>query len=339
MRVVERSEFLGENGEITLENRLKGTLRNGLRWYSEVMAQQAVTERLSPVLGSDHVLIRNLALRGVPTPLPLVLVGPEGVRLLIASPLRGVFRAKGGDWMVFNSGARRFRKVRPNLQAIAGGMADALLKYLNGAGFPVPEIEPVLILTDPRTHVDTARPQVRIVLSDAIEHFAASLLQLPAIMDQEDVANVSDALVYPREGTQAPTGIGVTGEPRGPIGPVAVPGSGPAVEPVSSLRASFDSQFEVIPQEETPVEEFDWRATSAKIASRAGQASEKALQAEQEWERKVAPRISGIGSRLGRRLPRFTRSQWILLGIMAFFEFIILVATVLIIVADILRYY
>ncbi|OGO12967.1 MAG: hypothetical protein A2Y93_09855 [Chloroflexi bacterium RBG_13_68_17] len=338
MRVVERSEFLDENGEITLENRLRATLRSGLRWYGDVMAQQAVTQRLSPVLGSDHVLIRNLTLPGVATPLPLVLVGPEGVRVLIASPLRGVFRAKGGEWMTFNSGARRFRRVRPNLQAIAAGLADAVLKYLNGAGFPIPEVEPVLVLTDPRTHVDTARPQVRIVLSDAIEHFAANLLQLPALMDLEDVANVSDVLVYPREGTQAPTGIGVTGEPRGTIAPVAVPGSGPAVEPVSSLRASLDAQFEVIPQEEAPVEEFDWRATGAKIASRAGQASDKALQAEQEWERKVAPHISGLGSRLSRRLPPFTRSQWILLGIMAFFEFIILVATVLIIVADILRY-
>ncbi len=338
MRVVERSEFLDENGEITLENRLRAALRNGLRWYGEIMAQQAVTERLSPALASDHVLVRNFTLPGTSTLVPMALVGPEGVRVLVASPIRGVFRAKGEEWMTFNSGARRFRKVRPNLQAIASGMADAVLKYLNAAGFPIPEVEPVLLMTDPRTHVDTARPHVRIVLSDAIEHFAANLLQLPAIMDQEDVANVSDVLVYAREAAQAPTGIGVTGEPRGPIAPIAVPGSGPAVEPVSSLRASLDSQFEVVPPEESPVDEFDWRATGAKIASRAGQASEKALQAEQEWERKVAPHISGLGSRLGRRLPRFTRSQWILLGIMATFEFIILVATVLIIVADILRY-
>jgi|GEM_PF-817801 len=338
MRVVERSEFLKEDGEITLENRLRATLRNGLRWYGEVMAQQAVTQRLSPVLGNDHVLIRNLLLPGASVPLSLVLVGPEGVRALVASPLRGVFRAKGGDWMTFNSGARRFRKVRPNLQALAASMADAVLKHLNGAGFPIPEVEPVLILTDPRTHVDTARPQVRIVLSDAVEHFASNLLQLPPIMDLEDVTNVSNALVHPRESSAPPSTLGVTGEPIGPIAPIAVPSGGPAAGSVSRLRASLDSQFEVAQEDETPVEEFDWRATSVKIATRAGEASEKALQVEQEWERKVAPHISGLGSRLGRRLPRFTRGQWILLGIMVFFEFIILVATVLIIVADILRY-
>lgn len=266
MKVVERSEFLDENGEITLENRLRAILRHGLRWYGAILAQQAVTQRLSPILESDHALVRNLTLPGISATFPMVLIGPQGIRVIIASPLRGVFRAKAGDWMTFDNGARRFKKVRPNLQLIVGGLADALLKYLNGTGFPVPEVEPVLIFTDPHTHVDTARPRVRIVLSDAIEHFGANLQQLPPMMDQEDVNAVLEALLNPK-GAGEPAGAAAPAEPRGPIAPIAVPRSGASAESMSSLRSTLGSQFEVIP-EEPPLEDFDLRATGAKIATR-----------------------------------------------------------------------
>lgn len=336
MRVVERSEFLKENGEVTLENRVRATLKNGLRWYGEIMAQQAVTQRLSPILNNEHVLVRNLLIPGNPVPLPMVLISPQGVRLILASPLRGVFRAKGDEWMTFDSGARRFKRVRPNLQMAAIKPAEILHKHLKGAGFPLPDIEAVLILTDPRTHVDTARPRSRVVLSDAIEHFGANLLQLPPIMDQEDISAVLQSLLNPH-GEAGPQ-VAIPGVEMPPAGPIAVPRSGPAAaQPVSELRATMGGQFEEIAQE-APVEDFDWRVAGEKFISRADQVQRSALQAEQAWERKVAPQVSTLGRHLGRRLPRFSRNQWILLGAMAFFEFIILVITVLIIASDILRY-
>jgi hypothetical protein len=333
MRTIERSEFLNEDGGVSLEKRVQATLRHGLRWYGEIQAQQAVTQRLSGVLGADFVLISNLSLPGINEPFPLILIGPQGVRLILTSALRGVYRAKGTEWMTFDSGRRRFKRVRPNLQHICGGKAETLLKYLNSAGFPLPEVEAVLIFIDPRTHVDTAGPRVRIVLSDAIEHFSANMMQLPPIMDHEDISGVVDALLYPRgaEGEPRPE------EPAGPVRPVAVPGAGPAPEPVSSLRATLGSQFVDVPQEQ-PADEFDWRAAGQKIVDRASEAQAAALQAEQDWERRVAPKISTAGGRLARRLPRFSRNQWILLAVMVFFEFIILATMVFLVVSDILRY-
>jgi hypothetical protein len=43
-----------------------------------------------------------------------------------------------------------------------------------------------------------ARPSARIVLADAIDHFAANLQQFPPIMNRDDVNSLVEALVNPK---------------------------------------------------------------------------------------------------------------------------------------------
>ena len=198
MIVLERSTFRDESGTISLENRLRGALKFGLRWHGEMEAQQSVTQRLAKSLGDEHVLVRNQIVPGTEVIIPLILLSPQGVRVLVPTPLRGIYRAKLDEWLTFDGGARRFKRVRPNLQGISLNMAVQLLRFLKSQGYPLPEIESVLIFTNPRTHVDTARPSVRIVLADAIDHFASNLQKFPAIMDGEDIGAVLDSLASPK---------------------------------------------------------------------------------------------------------------------------------------------
>lgn len=216
MKTIERSEFRAEDGTISIDRRLRGTLKFGLRWYAEMQAQAFVTDRLGKSLGADYVLIRNLAIPGTFHVLPLILIGPQGVRVLYASPARGVFRAKGDEWMVFDGGARHFRRRRPNLQTDVVANAKLIQDLLQERGYPLPEVEAVLIFANPRTHVDTARPRVRVVLADAIENFASNLLQFPPIMNQGDVDLLVESL------TAAP----------------AVPEPPPAPEAIPSVRSA-----------------------------------------------------------------------------------------------------
>ncbi len=216
MKVIERSTLRAEDGSISFENRLRGTLQHGMRWYSEMEAQEVVTQRLSKSLDDDHTLIRNLIVPGSNVTVPLILISPQGMRVLIASPLRGVYRAKLDEWLVFDGGSRRFKRTRPNLQGVALSASQLVLKYITGQGYPLPEIEPVLIFTNPRTHVDMARPTTRIILADAIDHFAAGLQGLPAIMDGEDIRMLVDTLTRAQTGPAIPV-------PEGPPIPVAVP--------------------------------------------------------------------------------------------------------------------
>ncbi len=197
MRVIEKSPFIAEDGSITLENCLRATLEHGLGWFSEMRAQDYVTERLAKGLDDSHVLIRNAHLPGTDITLPLILIGPQGVRAILASPVRGIFRARGDTWMSFNQRAQRFRAAKPNLQARVIAVARALLTYYQNQGIPLPEIEPVLVLADPRSHVDLVEPETHILLADGIRPFAVGLDKNQPIMDQEDIHNVAGLLTDP----------------------------------------------------------------------------------------------------------------------------------------------
>ncbi len=197
MRVIEKSPFVDAEGEISLENRIRASLEHGLAWYNEIRAQDYVAGRLATALDDEHVLIRNAILPGVDVTLPLVLISPQGVRLILASPARGIFRAKGESWLTFNQRGQHFRPAKPNLQTRAAAFAQALLVYIQNQGVPLPEIEPILVFSDPRTHVDTVGAETRIVLADGIRHIATSLEDAPAIMDQEDIQSITRLLTHP----------------------------------------------------------------------------------------------------------------------------------------------
>jgi hypothetical protein len=111
-------------------------------------------------------------------------------------PPGGVFRAKEDEWL---SQAAAFPARPSNLQQAALAAADILLKFFQGAGYGLPQVEPILMFTDHRAHVDTVHPQTRIVLADAIEHFAAHMREQPPIMDREDGQLLIDALLHPPE--------------------------------------------------------------------------------------------------------------------------------------------
>jgi len=195
MRVIDQSEFRDEDGKITFQNRLRGSLRFGFQWYGVMQAQQAVTDRLNKSLSNDYHLLRNILIPGTGVIASLVLIGPQGVYLILPSPTGGVFRAKDGDWMTHGGG--HFRPARPNLQQSALSAADLLLNYFHGLGYDLPQVEAVLMFTNPRAHVDTVHPRARIVLADALEHFAGNLREQPPIMDREDGQLLIEGLLHP----------------------------------------------------------------------------------------------------------------------------------------------
>jgi len=224
MRVIEKSPFIHSDGEISLENRARASLKYGMPWFSEMQAQEYATRRLEKALDDENVLVRNPTLPGVDITLPLVLISPQGVRLILASPARGIFRAKGESWLSFSQRGRRFRPAKPNLQTRALAFTRALLTYIQTQGVPLPEIEPILVFSDPRTHVDSVDPETRIVLADGIRHIATSLEKAPAIMDQEDIENITRLLTRPPKNSLLPARETPLPEPTpAPVRPVPKP--------------------------------------------------------------------------------------------------------------------
>jgi hypothetical protein len=227
MRVIERSDFRDEVGAISLQNRIRGSLRFGFPWYGVMQAQEVVTDRLNKSLSNDYHLLRNVLVPGTGVIVSLILIGPQGVYAILPSPTRGVFRAKDDQWLSHSGG--HFRPARPNLQQSALAASNVLLEYFAGMGYALPQVEPVLMFTNPQAHVDTVHPRARIVLADALEHFAANMREQPPIMDREDSQLLIDALLHPPEPEvqEAPAAVHT---PR-PLPPSAVAPAGAAVGP------------------------------------------------------------------------------------------------------------
>lgn len=196
MKIVDHTPFVSENGEISPMDRVKATMKYGLSWMAEVKAQQAVIGRLEKALERGFTLIRNHRLEQADVTLPLVLVGPPGVFVIYATELRGVYRAKGDTWGIVDG--TRFTPARVNLLTRTAGLARALQVYLERQGLSnFGEVEPVIMAADPGLHVEAIRPIARVVLNDAIERFAASLMQARPAMTLEVVHEVVERIQRP----------------------------------------------------------------------------------------------------------------------------------------------
>jgi hypothetical protein len=199
MNVIEMSKLVDAEGKVSFVNRLSSYLDYGPEWYARIQAQEIATRQLGKTLGDEHILIRNATIPGVDEKLPyMVLIGPQGIRVILSYSTRGVFRAQGSEWLKFHQGSRSFRKDKQNVQTVTINVTQQILRLLEIQGFKRIVTEPVLIFTHPRTLIDSARPTCRVVSIDAIEYFASNIEQLPAIFDSEMVHAIADAILYPQ---------------------------------------------------------------------------------------------------------------------------------------------
>jgi len=206
MKIVDKTPFLSPKGEIGLLDRLKGTLQYGLNWYSELEAQKAVIARLEKHFDKQFALIRNHALGKSGITVPMILIGPPGVYVLSVTHLRGMYRAKGDTWGLMEG--NRFQPARINLLTRTARLGRALQVFLQRQGYEgFGDIEPVLLAADPGMHVESVRPLVRVVMSDALERFAVSLLQARPLLRPEVVYEIAEHILNPRPPRPAPSAV------------------------------------------------------------------------------------------------------------------------------------
>jgi hypothetical protein len=197
MKIIDKTPFQNEKGEISLWGRIQGTLEFGFDWYAEQMAQKTVIAQLERVLEKGFVLIRNLPLPDINVAIPLILIGPPGIFVIQVTPLRGIYEAKGDQWNIVSG--ERIIPARINLLTRTIRMARAVQIFLQKQGLTLPvPVEPVLIAANPGLHIDSLRPIVRVVMSDAIKQFALSLTQGRAVLRPDAITLFSERLIEPR---------------------------------------------------------------------------------------------------------------------------------------------
>jgi nuclease-like protein len=197
MKVIDKTPLQNEKGEISGVQRLRGTLEFGLSWYAELEAQKAVMAQLDRVLEKGFALVRNVTLGRSQITEPLVLIGPAGIYVIYVITLSGMYEAKGDEWNQLKSGHSYPLAKNPMMHVAR--LAKALQVYLDKQGISLPgPVEPVLMASSPALHIETLRPMVRVVLSDAIRQFAGSLLQARPILKAEMVFDIADRIVTPK---------------------------------------------------------------------------------------------------------------------------------------------
>ncbi len=183
LNIYDYSPYIDEQGEISLLNRIQGMIRYGSDWYSEMQAQQKIITRLQKFLSDRYTLIRNFTLPDEEVPIPLMLIGPQGILVMYATNVAGIFEAREKEWLEMDNRSNKFVPTQPNLVLRTVLFARAVKNFLDKKGFAVPEPEPVIIFTHPGADVSTASPAARIVLSDALNRFVTAIQATPAVLD------------------------------------------------------------------------------------------------------------------------------------------------------------
>ncbi len=318
MKVIDKTPLQNEKGEISPFQRLQGTLEYGLSWYSEMEAQKTVVAQLDQVLEKGFTLIRNITLGKSPIVEPLVLIGPPGVYVLYVTPLSGLYEAKGDQWNVVKSG--HSYPTSKNLMSFVARLARALQVFLERQGVTLPgPVEPVLIASSPAMHIDSLRPMVRVVLSDAVRQFAGSLLQARPVLKAEVVYDLADRIISPRPKAPPPQI-----EPEEETSSVYVPPSlrdqpGRGEEAPTRARAIFHAAEEAKPFDPKDLDfAFDENAEA-----------EAAAVPEDLKEPSPSQQLP-----VAKRTGPFNQRQWMVLGGMAIIECVALAGFVYLILTS-----
>jgi len=196
MQIIDRSPIRSTAAGMSTMDRFRSVLKLGVSGTGELQAQAQIIEVFNRYFDDKYILLRHLVLPDLDVPIPLILAGPVGVLLLYVTPLKGIYRARGESWSVVDS-RRRFKPARPNLLTRTSLMARAVQVYLERQGMPGIDVEPVLLCTDPGIHVESIRPSVRIVMTDAMDRFIAGLQQAQLTLTGPEVEMIVERMIKP----------------------------------------------------------------------------------------------------------------------------------------------
>jgi hypothetical protein len=172
-------------------------------------------------------------------------------------------------------------------------------------------VEPVLVASNPAVHIDSLRPIVRVVMSDAIKQFAVSLLQARVVLKSELVYDLVDHITNPRP-------VASAGAPR------PEPASFPAAPPSSEAASPAPSRARAIFHAAEAAKPFDPADLSFAFDENAHNDVPASLR-----ETSPSQLLGPVPHKRG-----MSGLQWILLGVMLLVECGVLTALVYLVLSS-----
>ena len=95
MKVIDKTPFQDEKGNLGLLQRVQAAMEYGLTWQADIETQKPIITQLERVLEKGYTLIRNLNLENSKIIEPMILIGPAGVFVLHVTAVSGFLRGPG----------------------------------------------------------------------------------------------------------------------------------------------------------------------------------------------------------------------------------------------------
>jgi hypothetical protein len=202
MKIIDQTPLLDANGRLSLINSIQGMLKYGFSWPANLEAQEKVIAQMNKVIEKGHTLFRNQQLGASEIIIPLIIIGTSGIYAMEATSLKGLYQARGEEWGTITNG--RFQPASINILSRTARLARILQIFFERQGLKLSvPVEPVLLAAYPGLHIESVRPVVRPVMSDAIDRFAAGLLTARPVYNTQEVSEFVERLQNPRSSRQA----------------------------------------------------------------------------------------------------------------------------------------
>jgi hypothetical protein len=148
--------------------------RSGRRWRKE--EGEDIVRLLGPALDDSYTLVLAPRLPGVPADLAALLVGPAGVRAVIARRWRGRYRVRGRGWELDTHSRSGWIPTPTNPSFDADAVADSVTRWSRAAiDDPSVAITPAIAFPRPFSHVVLEEPSGEIVTTDNAPWWAQTI--------------------------------------------------------------------------------------------------------------------------------------------------------------------
>lgn len=161
----------------------------GLAWLIRALSANGrqrigddLARLLAPAFDDSYVLVLSPRLPGVSGDLGGLLIGPAGVRALVARRWRGRYRVRGRGWEYDTRGSAGWIPCRTNPSFDAGGVADAVAAWARTAlDEPAVPIVPAVAFPRSWSVIVLEEPDGEIVTADNAPWYAQSIGRLQRI--------------------------------------------------------------------------------------------------------------------------------------------------------------
>lgn len=169
---------------------------------------------MSPAFDDAYVLVLWPRLPGVPDDLEALLVGPPGVRAIIARRWRGRYRVRDRAWEYDTRSRAGWIACRTNPTFAAEAAAEAVARWARGAtDDPVLHVTPVVAFPLPVSRIVLEEPDGEIVTSDNAPWYAQRIGRAQR-MDAARVSRLVQAVIDAADAPAAAREAAAIAEPQ-----------------------------------------------------------------------------------------------------------------------------